>query len=183
MMAYSRGRRDISVATDLTDEHLRTCVSESIERNSRPIGSETLSADGRSGSPCTHLARYTRSDDVTPRVSAGSGRACPFRPIALAGVAARVGVMACAAAWRADHHWLASQIPCCEGCITNQCVTGHYRRHHRSRRSTAQRTGADQGFLALLERNSEWPADSRKQILERSFARLRIRVRGTSCMI
>ena len=45
MMVYSRGRRDISVATDLTDEHLRTCVSESIERNSRPIGSKREEAN------------------------------------------------------------------------------------------------------------------------------------------
>ena len=69
-MVYSRGRRDISVATDLTDEHLRTCVSESIERNSRPIGSETLSADGRSGSPCTQILGLQR---VTPRHRYGLG--------------------------------------------------------------------------------------------------------------
>ncbi len=70
MMAYSRGRRDISVATDLTDEHLRTCVSESIERNSRPIGSETLSADGRTGALLTDPWAATSDTSSSVRIGA-----------------------------------------------------------------------------------------------------------------
>ncbi len=70
MMVYSRGRRDISVATDLTDEHLRTCVSESIERNSRPIGSETLSADGRSGALLTDPWAATSDTSSSVRIGA-----------------------------------------------------------------------------------------------------------------